>query len=342
MLKHRIKSAIPPKPYLVLGNRMFLLSMGILIISAYFYDANEAFIAVEVGIIHFLYNLKFSNIKTTIKGSIEPLLMTLIAVPLSLVPMPFAPITTALFVFMLVLIERDNHHQGVPKYILPLSSLLLSMMMTSNGMEQTELMMQRSVSVVLGVTIAVIANTLIWPRCGANEDNKPRQLKRRITSVDLKYSSRTALGIGLILSLEFFGWSGAALGAYLLMMIHNPISRNLAPKAWERLSGTVIGALLYVPAGTLLSYVSMPALQTVLMWSLVILSLYVILIYLEHNYTVASASIMFLILTIAVGPFNLDIVELVFLPRLWYTLIGGGVMVALGLAIPLQEKDMQI
>lgn len=92
----------------------------------------------------------------------------------------------------------------------------------------------------------------------------------------------------------------------------------------------------------LLSYVTTPEIQTVLMWSLVILSLYMILIYLEHSYTVASASIMFLILTIAVGPFNAEIVELVFMPRLWYTLIGGGgVMVVLGFAIPLQEKDMQ-
>lgn len=341
MFKHQIKSVIPPVQYLILGNRMFLLSMVLLVISAYFYDANEAFIAVEVGIIQFLYNLKFSNGKSTIKGSIEPLLMTLIAVPLSLVSMPFAPITTSLFVFVLVLIERDNHHQGVPKYILPLSFLLLSMMMIPSDMENTALMMQRSVSVVLGVTAAIIASILIWPNNKTKGEKKTLQPKRKITTIDLKYSSRKGLGIGLILSLEFFGWMGAALGAYLLMMIHSPISKNLAHKAWERLSGTVIGALFYLPVGVLLDYIAAPEIQIVLMWSLVILSLYMILIYLEYNYTVASASIMFLILTIGVGPFNLEIVELVFMPRLWYTLIGGGVMVALGLIIPLRDKDMQ-
>lgn len=341
MVKHQIKRAIPPKPYLILGNRMFLLSMVLLVTSAYFYDANEAFIAVEVGIIHFLYNLRFTSRKTTIKGCIGSLVMTLIAVPLSLIPMPFAPITTALFVFVLVLMERDNHHQGVPKYILPLSFLLLSMMMIPDRVESTALMLQRSVSVVLGITVAVLANTLVWSNNKASGDKQPPKPKRKVNIIDLKYSSRKGVGIGSILSLGLLGWTGAALGAYLLMMIHSPITKNLAPKVWERLSGTIIGALLYIPAGVLLSYVTTPDIQTVLMWSLVIVSLYVILIYLEYSYTMASAAIMFLILTIAVGPFNLEIVELVFMPRLWYTLIGGSVMVALGFAIPLQEKDMQ-
>ena len=61
MLDSLAQKFIPPKPYLVLGNRMFLLSIVLLIISAYFYDVGEAFVAVEVGIIHYLYNLKYSS-----------------------------------------------------------------------------------------------------------------------------------------------------------------------------------------------------------------------------------------------------------------------------------------
>lgn len=46
MLDSLAQKFIPPKPYLVLGNRMFLLSIVLLIISAYFYDVGEAFVAV--------------------------------------------------------------------------------------------------------------------------------------------------------------------------------------------------------------------------------------------------------------------------------------------------------
>lgn len=128
--------------------------------------------------------------------------------------------------FVLVLIERDNHHQGVPKYILPLSFLLLSMMMIPDGVENTAMMMQRSVSVVLGIAVALIVCTLVWPNneVGDKQTLKP---KRRINVVDLKYSARKGFGIGLILSLGFFGGSGAALGAYLLMMLHSPFTKNL-------------------------------------------------------------------------------------------------------------------
>ncbi|MEZ9889212.1 FUSC family protein [Vibrio breoganii] len=341
MLDNFAKNIIPPKPYLVLGNRMFLLSAVLLVISAYLYNVDEAFVAVEVGIIHFLYNLKFANKKTVLWGGLEPLVTTLIAVPLSLVPMPYAPFTTAIFVFVLVLIERDNHHQGVPKYILPLSFLLLSMMMVPQGVESTELMIQRSVSVVLGIVVAMLATAFVWPNASQNQtqDKAQDKAKRTINKVDVKYSSRKALGIGLILSLGFIDGSGAALAAYLFMMIHSPISKQLAPKAWQRFSGTVLGAAIYVPLGLLMGYLDSELMVTAIKWSLVIVSLYMILVYLEHNYTVATAFIMLLILAYAVGPFNLQITELVFMPRFWNTLIGGGVMVLLGFLVPLRDKD---
>ncbi|AQM67103.1 hypothetical protein Vca1114GL_00582 [Vibrio campbellii] len=198
MLDSLAQKFIPPKPYLVLGNRMFLLSIVLLIISAYFYDVGEAFVAVEVGIIHYLYNLKFSTTKDTLLGSLLPLVMTLIAVPLSMVPITYAPFTSALFAFLLVITERDKHHQGVPKYILPLTFMLLSMMMPVD-IPATELMLQRSVSVVLGITVAIIASTLAWRNTNAQSGST--NTTHKIGRVDLKYSSRKALGIGLVLSL---------------------------------------------------------------------------------------------------------------------------------------------
>ncbi len=125
------------------------------------------------------------------------------------------------------------------------------------------------------------------------------------------------------------------------MMIHSPLTKNLAPKAWERLSGTVLGALVYVPLGLILGYMDSPMLVSVTTWSLVIVSLYMILVYLEHNYTVATAFIMLLILAVSVGPFNREIVEAVFMPRLWFTLIGGAAMILLGFLIPLHEADLK-
>lgn len=339
MLDSLAKKFIPPKPYLVLGNRMFLLSIVLLIISAYFYDVGEAFVAVEVGIIHYLYNLKFSTTKDTLLGSLHPLVMTLIAVPLSMVPITYAPFTSAVFAFLLVITERDKHHQGVPKYILPLTFMLLSMMMPVD-IPATELMLQRSVSVVLGITVAIIASTLVWTN--ANTQNGSMSTTHKIGRVDLKYSSRKALGIGLVLSLGIWGGKGAVLGAYLFMMIHSPFSKDLAPKAWQRLNGTLLGVLVYLPVGLLLGSFSsdMAMAMTITMWVLVIASLYGILVYLEHNYTIATACIMLLILTVSVGPFNPEMAELIFSQRVLFTVIGGAAMVALGVLIPLNEKEI--
>lgn len=339
MFDNFAKTIVPPKPYLMIGNRMFLLSAVLLAISAFFYNVDEAFVAVEVGIIHFLYNLRFATRNSVFTGAIAPLITTLIAVPLSLFPMPFAPLTSAIFVFVLVLIERDTHHLAVPKYILPLSFLLLSMMMIPSDMPVEKLMLQRAVSVVLGVLVATLATAFVWPNESQNQSDK--KSKRKINRVDLKYSARKALGVGLILSLGFVSGPGAALGAYLFMMIHSPISKQLAPKAWQRFSGTVLGAALYVPLGLLMGHLDSELLVTAVKWSLVIVSLYMILVYLEHNYTVATAFIMLLILAYAVGPFNMQITELVFMPRFWYTLVGGGVMVVLGMLLPLREQDLQ-
>ncbi|GAM60546.1 hypothetical protein JCM19232_879 [Vibrio ishigakensis] len=318
---------------------MFILSIVLLIISAYLYDAGEAFVAVEVGIIHYLFCLKFSSSESAVKGSLIPFLTTLIAVPLSLVAMPWAPLTTAIFTFVLVLFERDSHHQSVPKYILPLTFLLLSMMMVPSNVEPIALMTQRAVSVILGIVVAIIAATIVWP----NPESGSEQAKQayKLNKVDLKYSVRKALGVGLILCLGLIGGSGAALGAYLFMMIHSPLTKNLAPKAWERLSGTVLGALIYVPLGLMLGYMDSPLVVSVITWSLVIVSLYMILVYLEHNYTVATAFIMLLILAVSVGPFNSEVVEAVLMPRLWFTIVGGVSMIILGLLIPLREAELQ-
>ncbi|EKM16400.1 putative membrane protein [Vibrio harveyi] len=337
MLDSLAQKFIPPKPYLVLGNRMFSLSIVLLIISAYFYDVGEAFVAVEVGIIHYLYNLKFSTTKDTLLGSLHPLVMTLTAVPLSMVPITYAPFTSALFAFLLVITERDKHHQGVPKYILPLTFMLLSMMMPVD-IPATELMLQRSVSVVLGITVAIIASTLVWRN--TNTQNGSMSTTHKISRVDLKYSSRKALGIGLVLSLGIWGGTGAVLGAYLFMMIHSPFSKDLAPKAWQRLNGTLLGALVYLPVGLLLGSFNSDMAMTITMWVLVIASLYGILVYLEHNYTIATACIMLLILTVSVGPFNPEMAELIFSQRVLFTVIGGAAMVVLGVLIPLNEKEI--
>tara|TARA_Y100001956_G_scaffold21873_1_gene21399 strand:+ start:64 stop:975 length:912 start_codon:yes stop_codon:yes gene_type:complete len=302
------------------------------------YDLGEAFVAVEVGIIHFLYNLKFVNSKQVISGSFRPLVTTLIAVLLSLVPMPYAPLTSAVFVFLLVLLEKDTHHQGVPSYILPLTFLLLSMMMPVD-IPASELALQRSASVVIGVLLSIIASTVIWPNPATSKQIDKRT--KTINSVDVKYSTRKALGIGLVLSLGLFSSSGAALGAYLFMMIHSPVSKNLASKAWQRLSGTVVGAIAYLPIGLLLDYIDNNLVTNAVVLALVIFSLYMILIYLEHNYTIATAFIMLLILTVSVGSFNLELVDTIFMQRFWYTVIGGGAMVALGFLIPIFEKEMQ-
>ncbi|MEF1200082.1 hypothetical protein QTO12_05975 [Vibrio owensii] len=337
MLDSLAQKFIPPKPYLVLGNRMFLLSIVLLIISAYVYDVGEAFVAVEVGIIHYLYNLKFSTTKDTLLGSLHPLIMTLIAVPLSMVPITYAPFTSALFAFLLVITERDKHHQGVPKYILPLTFMLLSMMMPVD-IPATELMLQRSVLVVLGITVAIIASTLVWRN--TNAQNGSMNTTHKIGRVDLKYSSRKALGIGFVLSLGIWGGTGAVLGAYLFMMIHSPFSKDLALKAWQRLNGTLLGALVYLPVGLLLGSFNSDMAMTITMWVLVIASLYGILVYLEHNYTIATACIMLLILTVSVGPFNPEMAELIFSQRVLFTVIGGAAMVALGVLIPLNEKEI--
>ncbi|MGD1472274.1 FUSC family protein [Vibrio harveyi] len=337
MLDSLAQKFIPPKPYLVLGNRMFLLSIVLLIISAYVYDVGEAFVAVEVGIIHYLYNLKFSTTKDTLLGSLHPLVMTLVAVPLSMVPITYAPFTSALFAFLLVITERDKHHQEVPKYILPLTFMLLSMMMPVD-IPATELMLQRSVSVVLGITVAIIASTLVWKN--ANTQNGSMSTTHKISRVDLKYSSRKALGIGLVLSLGIWSGTGAVLGAYLFMMIHSPFSKDLVPKAWQRLNGTLLGALVYLPVGLLLGSFNSDMAITITMWVLVIASLYGILVYLEHNYTIATACIMLLILTVSVGPFNPEMAELIFSQRVLFTVIGGAAMVALGVLIPLNEKEI--
>ncbi len=339
MFKSFINKAIPPKPYMVLGNRMFLLSLVLLVVSSYLYDVGEAFIAVEVGIIHFLYNLRFTSTKAVLRASVYPLLMTMIAVPLSVIPMTYAPITSAVFVFILVLIERDSHHQGVPKYILPLTFLLLSMMMPVD-IPTVDLITQRSVSVVLGILIAVVASILVWPNSGDGTD-EVKPAKRSISSIDVLYSSRKALGIGLLLCLGLLGGPTAALGAYLFMMIHSPFSKNLAPKAWQRFSGTLLGALCYLPVGFMLGYVDSAFVVTATVWALVLVSLYMILVYLEHNYTVATAFIMLLILTVSIGPFNIELVDMLVTQRVGYTLVGGIVMVVLGLLLPLEEKDFQ-
>ena len=339
MFKSFIHKAIPPKPYLVLGNRMFLLSLILLVVSSYLYDVGEAFIAVEVGIIHFLYNLRFTSTKAVMRASVYPLLMTMAAVPLSVIPMAYAPITSAIFVFILVLIERDSHHQGVPKYILPLTFLLLSMMMPVD-IPTVDLITQRSASVILGILIAVVASTLVWPNTGDDTD-EVKPAKRAISSIDVMYSSRKALGIGLLLCLGLFGGPTAALGAYLFMMIHSPFSKNLAPKAWQRFSGTLLGALFYLPVGLMLGYVDSAFVVTATVWVLVLISLYMILVYLEHNYTVATAFIMLLILTVSIGPFNIEMLDMLVTQRVGYTLVGGVVMVVLGLLLPLEEKDFQ-
>lgn len=339
MLNYLSKQLLPPKPYVLLGNRMFLLSVVILVLSAFMYDVGEAFVAVEVGIIHYLFNLRFKSTKSTWLGSIYPLIATLIAVPLSMVPTLYAPFTTATFVFFLVLTEGDTHHQSVPKYILPVTFLLLSMIMPVD-ISTAELMTQRAVSVVLGIYVAVIASTLVWPNIG--DENNTAKLASKISSIDVKYSMRKALGIGLVLSLGLVGSTGAALGAYLFMMIHSPFTKNLAPKAYQRLAGTLLGSLIYLPVGLLLGHLDSSLAITIIVWTLVIASLYGILVYLEHNYTVATAFIMLLILTVSVGPFNMEMAKAVFSQRLLFTVIGGGAMIALGFLIPLNETDLQI
>lgn len=66
------------------------------------------------------------------------------------------------------------------------------------------------------------------------------------------------------------------------------------------------------------------------MWGLVIASLYGILVYLEHNYTIATACIMLLILTVSVGPFNPEMAEFIFSQRVLFTVIGGAAWWLLG------------
>ncbi len=168
---------------------MFLLSIVLLIISAYFYDVGEAFVAVEVGIIHYLYNLKFSTTKDTLLGSLHPLIMTLIAVPLSMVPITYAPVTSAVFAFLLVITERGKHHQGVPKYILPLTFMLLSMMMPVD-IPATELMLQRLVSVVLGITVAIIASTLVWKNANTQNGSMSTTHKKLVVLISSTPAAR--------------------------------------------------------------------------------------------------------------------------------------------------------
>lgn len=332
------KLLLPPKPYVLLGNQMFLLSVVILVISAFIYDIGEAFVAVEVGIIHYLFNLRFKSTKSTWLGSIRPLITTLIAVPLSMVPIIYAPFTSALFVFILVITEGGAHHQTVPTYILPLTFMLLSMIMPVD-IPVEELMSQRAVSVVLGIFVAIIASTLVWPNKGT--EIKTVKSTVQLSAIDIKYSIRKALGIGLLLSLGLLGCTGAALGAYLFMMIHSPFTKNLVPKARQRLTGTLLGALVYFPIGLLLFHIESSLVVTVIIWIIVITSLYGILVYLEHNYILATSFIMLLILTIAIGPFNSEMVEIVLSQRIWFTLIGGGAMIVLGFLIPLGEKDVE-
>ncbi|MFM2667479.1 hypothetical protein AAFX24_22230 [Vibrio mediterranei] len=329
---------IPPKSYVALGNQMFLLSLVLMIFTVLIYDLGEAFIAVEVGIIHYLFNLRFKSKKSTWLGTIHPLIATLVAVPLSMIPTMYAPFSSAIFVFLLVITENDNHHENVPKYILPLTFLLLSMIMPVD-ISKMDLITQRSVLVLLGVVVANFASTLVWPNEGSDE----LLLKKpfRITILDFKYSCRKALGIGLVLLLSLLSSGGAALGAYLFMMIHSPFTSNLAPKAWQRLIGTIIGLLIYLPIGLSLCHLESNMLVMVIVYGLVVLSLYGILIYLQYNYIIASSLIIFLILIITVGKFNSDMVEIIFSQRLWFTIISGGAMIALGFLIPLSKKDIE-
>ncbi|MGF1695130.1 hypothetical protein L4C54_05595, partial [Vibrio lamellibrachiae] len=223
MSKSLVQKSMPPKPYLVLGNRMFILSIVVLLLSAYIYDVGEAFVAVEVAIIHFLFNLKFGSARSTILGAIYPLIMTLIAVQLSLGAWPYTPYLCTAFVFILVLFERDTHHRGVPKYILPLSFLFLSMMMPVD-IPASELILQRSASVVIGIAAAIFASVFVWPNesfkssepelgsQSASSGKIPQTPTHQLGAVDFKYSARKALGVGLILSLGFIDRTGAALG----------------------------------------------------------------------------------------------------------------------------------
>lgn len=316
-----IKKILPTPILKTLADRLFLITLATLILDGWLFGIEEGFICVVTALLCYLCNLEFCNKKGLLSRGVHLFLLSIISILLGAVNSSYIPIISPLYTFFLVIFERDEYHRGVPMFFLPLTIHLLSLGLPLN------LIFQRSISISIGVAVALVANLWIWPS-KSGEEALPE--KREIfSSPRIKYSLRKSVGVAFVLMVgRLIGGSVAVWAAYLFLILHGPIDNDIFPKVGKRIGGTILGGLLYLPLGYLIE-------SKTLIYILAVAALYFAFLFIGQCYFTAVTFITLNTLLYSVGTFSF---EAVLSQRLLFAVLGGVAALAVSLLIPLKEE----
>lgn len=340
-IKLSIERILPPLVFKKLADRIFLIALLCIILGSSLFSLNEGFVSAIAALAIYLGSMGIKDRSHLVLRTIYTTFFSLLSILLgALAPMELL-FTVPIYTFFLVFLEQEEYHRGIPTFFLPLSVLFLSLEIPMI------LIPGRGVSVLIGVLVALVAHTFIWPSKTKNEIPKKTnrsssmsppsfreiyinfKFNNNFNSLKLMYSLRKSLGLSLIFLIGFFlGRDIAAGGAFLFLILHSSIDDIILPKSVRRLKGTILGGLIYIPLGYFIE--SKP-----LIFVLAMLALYIGFLFLQHCYSTAVTFLTLNFLLFSVGHASF---EKVITLRLLFVFLGGGVALIMSLLIPLKGE----
>lgn len=320
-----INEILPNPSSKILANRLFIIILITLSIDGWFFGVKEGFICVITAFVCYLCNLEYSSKKIIFSRTIHIYLLSIVSIVLGTINPLYISIIAPLYTFFLVIFEKDDYHKGMPIFFLPLVMYVLSLNLS------LDFIFQRNITILIGIIVALIANIWAWP--SKESKNLIPGQKYFFSSYKIKYALRKSVGVSFILIVGgYFGEGAAIWGTYLFLILHSPIDTAIFPKVRERIGGTILGGILYIPLGYMIKSKS-------LIYILAILALYLALIFIGQCYYIAVSFITLNVLLYSVGTFPF---EIILTQRLIFAILGGGVAFIVSILIPLKKHPFAI